>query len=184
MFVNSFGCLYVNNDLPCFFDVLENGDRNNDRGSCVTGKLILRKKVPYHYKLSGSCPKEMNKMRIHRPSLGRQIVFELIMIIEMSIMLSLIMNNENTGSLINSKVVENKNDIMAIGVGLYVGGLLMKLFYYKLHPWPLQEPNWFKFARKVGKIIVIVILGGVPLSFFLFFFFILFQLLQFLFSMS
>ena len=131
---------FVHNDIPCFFDVTKSLDNTENY---VFGELVLRIKYPAcHYLISGSCPESMHNMRVH---LGRQIVFELIITIDMACMLTCIMNVDNVNSLINEATRSFSNDIVCTVVGLYIGSLVLKLAYYSLHPWPLYAPNWGRF---------------------------------------
>ena len=83
-------------------------------------------------------------MRVQRPTLGRQIAFELIMMLEMVYMLSCITSAENEDSLINEETQRLNSYIVYFAIGLYVASLFLKLVYFSLHPWPLRKPNWEK----------------------------------------
>ena len=110
------------------------------------GELVLRKKIPYHYKLSGNFPAKNNKFRTHRPSFGRQMTFEFLIFVEMLLMLYVITMVDNPASLINDEVVLYKNNIVLGSLSLYAISQLLKLIYYTTHPWPLQLPNWSKIS--------------------------------------
>ena len=133
--INGFGSIFVNNNVACFHDVELESDKEKK------GKLVLRKNIPFHYKMSGSCPKRINKMRVHRPSFCRHVVFEAIIIAEMFLMLYTIMTVNNPSSLINNDVKLWREKIVKTTALLYMTSLLFKVFYYKLHPWPLKYPR-------------------------------------------
>ena len=78
--------------------------------------MVLRKKIPTHYKISGYYPDSVNKFRTHRPSLGRQLLFELLILIEMIIMLQVITSVDNPNSLINDQVIAYKKNIVLISM--------------------------------------------------------------------
>ena len=125
------------------------------------GELVLRKKIPFHYKLSGNFPAKNNKFRTHRPSFGRQMTFEFLIFVEMVLMLYVITKVDNPASLINDEVVLYKNNIVLGSLSLYAISQLLKLIYYTTHPWPLQLPNW----KKISDLLLCVVLILVPVLF-------------------
>ena len=84
---------------------------------------------------------EVQRARVHRPTLGRQIIFELIIVAELICMLSFVILIDNKNSLINDEILRLKNYIICWMSGLYIASLLLKLCYYQLHPWPLPLPK-------------------------------------------
>ena len=86
-------------------------------------------------------PKKISKKRAHRPSFGRHLMFEVIIIIEMVVMLYYIETIDNPMSLINKDVRKLKKSILLITTALYITSLGFKLLYYQLHQWPLKSPT-------------------------------------------
>ena len=142
---------------------------------CRNKQLILRKKIPFHYTLSGDYPKIINKLRSHRPTFARQVAFDVLIVVEMVLMLSIITTVDNNQSLINQTVLQNKNNIVLGSTLLYVASLVLKLCYYNTHPWPLKQPNWknvkkmckniAKMCKNLAKILFYPTLGLLLISF-------------------
>ena len=131
MAINSFGCLFVHNNIACFHELEEDQKE----------KLILKKDIPLFYALSENHPKNISKLRVHRPSLARQLAFEMIILVEFTLMLVAITTTDNKDSLINDDVKMKRSQILSISSIFYMVSLVLKIVYYYLHPWPLGFPT-------------------------------------------